>query len=203
MKSIPSPSAKRLAVLSQLLLQQPPEKQRITSSELSAITTWTESTIRKDISFLELYKGKSNGYEVSSLYEAICASLSLKKSSGIHKCCVVGLGKLGEALLSSSFENSNFKIVAGFDSNANRIELLQSTIPLYSTADFERVMKMEKMEYALLAVGDDKAQKYAEKIARAGIKGIVNYTGAVLVLPSDVAVHNAGPASALTLLLTK
>ncbi len=205
MKAIPAPSAKRLIVLARLLSQQlSSEKHHITSVEISALTGWSEATIRRDISLLELYRGKSNGYDISSLHDAICTALKVTKACGIHKCCVVGLGKLGEALLSSSaLEKSNFKIVAGFDSNSNRIEILQSTIPLYSTADFERVMKMEKMEYAILAVSDEKAQKYADKIVNAGIKGIVNYTNTVLVLPPDVSVQNANPLSALTNLLSR
>lgn len=202
MKNIPGPSGKRLVILSQLLTQLSEKKEKTTSTEISELTGWSEATIRRDISLLELHSGKSNGYSINELNEAICSALNIAKSDKIHKCCIVGLGKLGEALLSSPyFEKSNFKIVAGFDSNSNRIEIIKSTVPLYSTADFERVMKMEQMEYAILAVPDEKAQKYAEKIMQAGIKGIVNYTSTVLTLPPQIKIQNVGPVTALTSLL--
>ncbi|MBR4599962.1 MAG: DeoR family transcriptional regulator, partial [Treponema sp.] len=114
MKNMPNPSKKRLVILARILSQM--EQKKVTSVELSSLTGWSEATIRRDISILELHNGVSNGYEVKILRDAICAALNIKESADQkHRCCIVGLGKLGEALLESSvFKGSNFELVAGF-----------------------------------------------------------------------------------------
>ncbi len=205
MKQIPPPSRKRLVTLSQILAQHSSENGKITSIELSEISGWTEATIRRDISLLQLHSGKSNGYSIEELRNSIREKLNLTSpDSTIHKCCIVGLGKLGASLLENSiFASSNFKIAAGFDSNKNRTEILTSTIPLYSTSEMESVFKMEKIQYAILTVPDEKAQATAEKLAALGIKGIVNYTNIILRLPDTVDVENVNVLSALNNILSR
>ncbi len=184
-------------LLAQLLAQQNEEK--ITSIAIQKLTGWSPSQIRRDISLLELHSGASNGYKVQELRGAICAALNIGGNTDTEKkCCIVGLGRLGAALLENSiFENSPFRIAAGFDSNVNRTEVLRSTFPLHPTTYLERVTAEEHIEYAILAVPDSEAQATAARLAACGIKGIVNYTGIVLSVPETVAVENVSPVTAL------
>ena len=215
MKQIPEPSRRRLVTLAALLSQQTAEK--ITSVTISALTGWSQSLIRRDISLLELRSGVSNGYRVQALHDAICAALHIGVAAGAdgtkardaadgstaraaHKCCIVGLGRLGAALLEASlFSASPFCVVAGFDASVNRTEVLRSTFPLYPASELESVIAREGITFALLAVPDASAQATAMRLAHCGIKGIVNYTGAVLSV--TVPVENAAPVTALTNLL--
>lgn len=190
MKKIPAPSKKRLLTLSRLLSQQ--EKQKITSVELAALTGWGEASIRRDISLLELHNGVSNGYDVKILHDAICEAFQVSSiNNEKHRCCIVGLGKLGEALLESAvFKGSNFELVAGFDTNFNKIEIMKSEIPLFATLDLETKIRQLKIEYAVLAVPDEKAQFMVDRLVSYGIRGIVNYTNTVLSVPKDVRVEH-------------
>ena len=198
MKILPNPSKKRLVILARILSQT--GKNKVTSVELSALTGWSEATIRRDISILELHNGVSNGYDVKILHDAICAALNIEESSGEkHRCCIVGLGKLGEALLESSvFKGSNFELVAGFDSNVNKIEIMKASVPLFPTLDLERKVRSLKIEYAVLAVPDEKAQFMADRLVSYGVKGIVNYTNTVLTVPKDVRVEHVNTVVVLT-----
>lgn len=198
MKKIPAPSKKRLLILSRLLSQQ--KKEKITSVELSALTGWGEATIRRDISLLELHNGVSNGYDVKILHDAICAAFQIENSKNEkRRCCIVGLGKLGEALLESSvFDGSGFELAAGFDTNMNKIEIMRSSIPLFPTLDLEKKIHVLNIEYAVLAVPDSKAQFMAERLVSYGIKGIVNYTNIVLSLPKEIKVENVNTVNILT-----
>ena len=198
MKKISGASKKRLLILEKILSQS--EKTRITSVEMSALTGWGEATIRRDISNLELHKGVSNGYEVSLLRAAICQAFQIDGvKAEKHRCCIVGLGKLGEALLeSSAFKGSPFELVAGFDTNVNKIEIMKSSVPLFATLDLESKIRSLKIEYAVLAVPDEKAQFMADRLASYGIKGIVNYTNIILRLSKDVQVENVNTAFILT-----
>lgn len=200
MKQIPSPSKKRLVTLSQIL-SQIENKTKITSVEISELSGWNEATIRRDISLLELHSGKSNGYSIEELRNSIQEKLNLSSEISKHKCCIVGLGKLGESLLSNSnFAKSNFDLVAGFDSNTNRIEILNSKIPLFSTINLKNTINTKKIEFAILCVTDEKAQEMAEKLVSFGIKGIVNYTNTILSLPQEIKVENVSPIFVLGLL---
>lgn len=198
MRQIPLPSRKRLTVLARLLSQQ--KKEKITSVELSALVGWGEATIRRDISLLELHNGVSNGYDVRVLRGAILEKLKIGGGEAErHHCCIVGLGRLGEALLeNSAFDGTAFEIVAGFDTNVNRIEMMESRIPLFPTLDLERKIRSLRIEFAILAVPDDKAQFMAERLASYGIRGILNYTNVVLSLPKEVGVENLSTAMILT-----
>ncbi|MBQ7157992.1 MAG: Gfo/Idh/MocA family oxidoreductase [Treponema sp.] len=201
MKQIPEPTRKRLVLLAQLLAQQTTEK--ITSVAIERLTGWSQSLIRRDISLLDC-AGVSNGYRVADLRKAICDALNITAASEQKHCCIVGLGRLGAALLENSFfEHSPFKIVAGFDASVNRTEVLRSTFPLYPSSQLETVIGRERIEYAILAVPDANAQDMAERLAKCGIRGIANYTGTVLSLDESIAVENAAPVMMLTNLLAR
>ncbi|WP_407425242.1 redox-sensing transcriptional repressor Rex [Treponema sp.] len=202
MKKFSAPSKKRLVTLSHLLSQilNQSEHKKITSVEIASLTGWGEATIRRDISLLELHNGVSNGYDVNVLHDAICECLKISEESAEkHRCCIVGLGKLGEALLENSiFVGSPFELAAGFDINMNKIEIMKSTIPLFPTLDLESKIHSLKIEYAVLAVPDEKAQFMAERLVSYGIKGIVNYTNVILNLNKSVRVENVNTSFILT-----
>ena len=193
MSEIPSPSRRRLVLLGRLLAGYT-EKQ-ITSQKVEELTGWSAAQIRRDISLLNVKCGASNGYKVAELR----ASLSvLQGESSEKRCCIVGLGRMGQMLLDSTeLDESCFTIVAGFDSNVNRTEVLRSSFPLHPTTKLEQIIREEKIEYAMLTVGTDEAQETARRLSECGIKGIVNYTPCVLTVPGKVAVENVCLLTAL------
>lgn len=198
MKKISNPSKKRLVILARILSQITENK--VTSVDLSKKTGWSEATIRRDISNLELHNGVSNGYEVKSLKNAIYEAFKIDPAENQrHRCCIVGLGKLGEALLERTvFEGSPFELVAGFDTNFNKIEIMKTDIPLFATLELEKKIRSLKIEYAVLAVPDEKAQFMADRLLSCGIKGIVNYTNTVLSVPDEIRVENVNTVLILT-----
>jgi redox-sensing transcriptional repressor len=168
----------------------------VTSAQVELMTGWPSHTIRKDISFLgggDHTVGSSNGYAPALLIPAIKKALGLNRR---RRFCVVGLGRFGSAYLSlQSFEfgpqgEEEFELAAGFDCNVNRVEILKSSAPLYPAYKMGEVIRRFSIEIALLCVPGDKAQETAEKLAVAGIKGIVNFAPVVLKLPPDLAVRN-------------
>lgn len=213
MKKISTPAKKRLILLSRFLTQlleksndelkinstDKSNRRKITSVEISHKTGWSEATIRRDISLLELHNGVSNGYDVEILKNAIDNAFGLGASkNGNHNCCIVGLGNLGQAFLENSvFDGGGFSLVAAFDSNQNRIEIMKSKIPLYQTLDLEKIIRQKKIEFAILTVEDEMAQKMADRLVKYGIKGIVNYTNVILTVPDEFKLENASPEKSL------
>ena len=194
---IPEATRKRMLLLLNLLGVWP--KDKITSVDISEQTGWKDSLIRHDLWLLGYNKGVSNGYQTVDLQKAINQALALEQQ--ITNVCIVGLGRLGVALLDETLvEGSSFVIKAGFDSNVNRVEILRSNFPLYPAHDMNWVIKQEKITLAILAVPEKDAQNITDKLVGAGIKGIVNMTRAVLKVPSDVKVENLSILNALNLL---
>ena len=194
---LPEASKKRMVQLLQILKAWPQKK--ITSAQISEITGWKDSLIRHDFWLLgKNLNGVSNGYSVENLIfvleELIC-------DSSTKNCCIVGLGRLGAALLDQSFfESSGFEIKVGFDSNLYRVEILRSSFPLYPADDMPWVIKQEKIEYAILSVQNKDAQSMTDRLVKTGIKGIVNLTQRLVKTPASVKVENLSIINALNLL---
>ena len=184
---LPEVTRKRMLILQNLL--QSWQSEKITSVQISEITGWKDSLIRHDLWLLGYNKGISNGYLKDDLQEAI--SLALGFESKEVNCCIVGLNRLGAALLDdATTEGSVFKIKAGFDSNVNRVEILRSTFPLYPATEMSWVIKIENIRLAILTVAAKDAQTMCDRLVKAGITGIVNMTNSVLRVPENVKLEN-------------
>lgn len=226
--SLPNPTKKRFIQLLRIL--QKCKDKKITSVAISEATGWKSSLIRHDLWLIGFNKGVSDGYFVNELADAIGQALKIfendktcdndseqKENNAFYanksiisspvkklsyKVCIVGLGRLGAALLDwNFFENSVFEICAGFDSNVNRVEILRSTFPLYPASEMEFIVKKEKIKFAVLTVQDKDAQNMADRIIKAGITRIVNMTNVLLKIPANVKAENLSVITALNLLL--
>ncbi|MFQ3546722.1 MAG: redox-sensing transcriptional repressor Rex [Termitinemataceae bacterium] len=186
MKQIPGPSVERLLALVRLLerLSVP----YVTSGEIEERTGWSSNTVRKDISYIEGAVAGSSGYDRLRLLSAITEALGLTKT---RRFCIVGLGRLGSAYLNfPAFSDEHFELVAGFDSNVNRIEILRSPVPLYPAYKMGEVISRFSIELALLCVPGSEAQAATDRLVSAGIKGIINFAPVVLKVPEGVSVRN-------------
>ena len=195
--AIPEATRKRMLLLLNLLGVWP--KDKITSVDISGQTGWKDSLIRHDLWLLGCKGGVSNGYQRLDLQKAIKLALGLETET--QNCCIVGLSRLGAALLDEGMlEGTSFVIKAGFDSNVNRVEILRSTFPLYPATEMNYVIKRENIRFAVLTVADKDAQHMTDRLVSAGITGIVNMTRAVLKVPADVKVENLSIANALNMI---
>ena len=132
--------------------------------------------------------GSSGGYDPALLASLIKKALGLEKR---RKFCVVGLGRLGSAYLNvPDVAGSEFELAAGFDTNVNRTEILKSPAPLYPAYKMAEVIGRFGIEIALLCVPAEAAQATAERLAAAGIRGILNFAPAHITVPPEIAVRN-------------
>jgi redox-sensing transcriptional repressor len=174
MKQVPFPTLQRLCTLFQILRTLKGQAQTYTSSqELASHCGTTAFSIRKDFATLGITGNSGQGYEIEKLMNLIGDSLGLLKRK---KVCIVGLGKLGSALLEHpGFNNDEFEVVAGFDSNINKIETTKSAIPLFPFFQLSAVVSRLGIEYSLLAVPAQAAQDVTDKLVESGVKGIINF----------------------------
>lgn len=176
---IPEPTVRRLILMAALLSQEKLKGVQVISSSQIGKTLGVEAhTIRKDINYLGGTGNKPGGYPIDQLLGKINHELGLHTSI---KTCVIGLGRLGEALVNyNTFKEYNINIVAAFDVNINKLETLKSEVPLFPAYEMEDIILSKQIEIAILAVPADEANGIIEKLSRCKIKGILNYTGAIL-----------------------
>ena len=206
MEQIPAPAKERMLQLLRIL--EHTTERTLSSAQIEALTGWSSNTIRKDISYLNEQEGpaigSSAGYEKDNLLPIIKKALGLDKR---RKFCITGLGRLGSAYLNLGYGEasgfSEFELAAGFDTNVNRIEILPSPVPLYPAYKMGEVIGRLGIEIALLCVPASSAQAAAEKLAAAGIRGIVNFAPAALSLPPGIAVRNVYVSDELRALTVK
>ncbi len=197
MKQIPEPARKRLVLLERIL-ENYPEK-NITSLKIQNLTGWSSAVVRRDISYIGVSCGATNGYRVRELHHTL--RNELYDFSEEKKGCIVGLGKLGQRLLDTTeLYGTPFKIVAGFDSSVNKTEVLSSSFPLHPTPLMKKIIADENIVFALLTVEREDPQETCNLLIDCGIKKIINYTSTILSVPDEVKVRNVSLLTSLYLL---
>jgi redox-sensing transcriptional repressor len=146
----------------------------VSSSEIGKRLGMKPDSIRKDISYLGEVGNFGGGYEVVRLKELIAGKLAVNKK---RKLCVVGLGRLGTAILNyEDLRNRGFVVVAGFDSNINKLETFKATVELHPAHEIADVVKRKSIEIGVIAVPEQAAQEAADRLVMGGIKGIINFS---------------------------
>ncbi len=181
--TIPTPAIVRLCSLSQLLCRMENEGiPRASSTEFARRTGLPAHTIRKDISFLGEIGNTGAGYEISRLRNHLFSNLGLKQEK---KACLVGLGRLGSAILASpNLAGEGFRIAAGFDSDVNKLETIKTSIMVYPSHEIVEIVRKMGIELGIIAVPADNAQEVADRLVAGGVRGILNIAPTPITVPA-------------------
>jgi redox-sensing transcriptional repressor len=88
---------------------------------------------------------------------------------------------MGSALLAfERFAYTEFRVAAGFDTDINKIETLVSSVPLFPAHEITDVVKRLGIEIGVIAVPQVSAQEVADRLINGGVKGILNFTQAII-----------------------
>jgi redox-sensing transcriptional repressor len=156
----------------------------VSSPELAKAIGATEYTVRKDISLLGVTGYTRKGYAVGPLKNELGAKLHLAKN---RKACIVGLGRLGTALLDyEKFQEDGFEIVAGFDCSINKIERIRTHIDIFAVSGLESIVSSRGIELGIIAVPANAAQEVADRLVGSGVKGILNFSGVKISVPKNI-----------------
>jgi redox-sensing transcriptional repressor len=171
---MPKPSIQRLCKVYTLLDEYKNNIiSTISSKDIGKRLGVASHNIRKDISFLFGESGTiGSGYDIEKL------KMQIEQRFGFnHKrnACIIGLDSLGTALLNQRLIiNENFKILAGFDSNINRLETLKTDIALYPTHEITDVVRKQSIEFAVITDAGKEPASIIDRLINGGIRGIVN-----------------------------
>lgn len=186
---IPTPTIERLCAIYHVVEQMEATGAiTISSTELGQQLGVNANSIRKDLSYLGVIGNGRAGYSLIKLKDIITEKLKLNRKK---TACIVGLGRLGTAIL--KYERlfpSGFEIAAGFDSNINKIETIQTKVPLYPASEIATIVKREKIEIGVLAVPAVAAVESAKRLMDGGIRGIVNFSPIIIKPTAGVCIRN-------------
>ncbi len=192
-KSVPKATLQRYPIYLKALRQlKSLGIERVMSSELSDYVQIKSTTIRRDLSFLGTLGKQGFGYEVDDLIEIFNEKLGVEFD---EKIILLGAGNLGQALMNyNRWSYIVGEIVCAFDIDEKKVNRDYS-IPVYPLDELEERIP-EGCRIAILTVSKD-VQKTVNRLAKLGIRGIVDFTHEHIIVPKDMTVKAVDVVSAI------
>ncbi len=185
-RKIPDEAVRRLPIyLRGLLLSSQGSQQNISSQKLADLLGVDPWQIRKDFSYFGGFGTPGIGYNVEKLIKQIKKILKLNVD---HKAVLVGAGNLGKAILAyPGFKIYGFDIVAVYDNDLQKIGKKVENVMIEDVSNLTS-LKKRKIDLGIIAVSRDAAQKIADTLVKADIKGILNFSPCHINVPKKVKV---------------
>ena len=193
------PCVKRMPAYLQLLRVLQAQGQEHVSGTVLANAHQLESVVvRKDLAMTGAGGKPRIGFPIMELITAIERFLGWDSQT---KAVLVGVGSLGTALLGyHGFQDFGLRFVGAFDSNPKLVGRWIHGRKVQSLDQFIPFVRRGEIALGVLTVPTSGAQKAADLMVQAGVKGIWNFTGMKLELPHDVVVQNEDLAEGLAVL---
>jgi len=159
-------------------------KTHIFSHEIARIIHITAVQVRRDIMLIGYTGTLRKGYSVKELIDLIGEIID---SEMIIRVCVVGVGNLGRAIINYfSGKRTKLSIIAVFDSNIEKVGKKYSGVTCHDIEQINELVKKEDIKIGIITVPADQGQATADRLVKAGIKGILNYAPKSVSVPKDV-----------------
>jgi redox-sensing transcriptional repressor len=185
MRPLPHKTIERLSQYRRaLLMVHASGKTHIFSHEIARIIHITAVQVRRDIMLIGYTGTLRKGYNVKELIDLIGEIID---SEMIIRVCVVGVGNLGRAIINYfSGKRTKLSIVAVFDSNIEKVGKKYSGVICHDIEQISELVKKENIKIGIITVPADQGQVTADRLVKAGIKGILNYAPKSVSVPKDV-----------------
>ncbi len=193
---IPDKTIGRLSLYRRLLNRLLAEGVRnVYSHQLAAMAGVTPAQVRRDIMSIGYSGNPNRGYDMTELIDSIGQSLDDPEG---QRAALIGVGNLGRALLTYfSGRRPRLAIVAAFDSDPRKCDRVIQGCRCFGIDRLpEKVAEMD-ISIGTITVPSGEAQKVADLMVRAGIRGIMNFAPVRLRVPSNVYVEDVDMTMAL------
>lgn len=149
--------------------------------------------VRKDLAYFGEFGIRGVGYYVRDLLFDVKRILGSDKE---WRMAIIGMGNLGSALFSyKDFLKQNYKIVAAFDIDPPRVigkisEKLGKPVEILHSDTLSEVVTERNIEIGIITTPADQAQKVADQLTEARVRGILNFAPAQIEVPEGYIVKN-------------
>ncbi|MBC8319619.1 MAG: redox-sensing transcriptional repressor Rex [Bacteroidetes bacterium] len=184
-KQLPHKTIERLSQYRRaLLICLNNNKEHIFSHEIAKIQHITPVQVRRDLMLIGYSGTLRRGYNIRELIDVIAEIID--SDQGIN-VAIVGMGNLGRAMINYfSGKRHKLSIVAGFDTNPDKIGQLVKGVTCYDALNMKEVIQNENIEIGIITVPVIQTTATAKQLVDAGIKGILNYTPKPVEVPENV-----------------
>lgn len=191
-KPVPDIVVGRLPIYLRALNRLLEEGQQVVASrELAKRLGISSAQIRKDLSHFGEFGKQGRGYEVAYLRDQLRSILHADRTWNM---ALIGAGDLGHAIAHyMEFEKEGFRIVCVFDNNPQKIGRRLGRFEILDMATLPQKVREQEIKLAVVAVPAEAAQSVVDELVRAGIKAILNYAPATVVVPPNVHVQSIEP----------
>lgn len=195
---IPDATIKRLSMYSRFLNSADSKGVTTVSSQQIADSTGvTSAQVRKDLAYFGEFGTRGVGYNTKELYTYTMKILGLDRRWPV---AIVGAGNLGRALLHyKGFYRRGFDIKYIFDNDPEKIgrEIEGRDLKISSMDDLEEKLKECDIKLGIIAVPAKSAQQVADRLIKAGVKGIINFAPINLNLDKEIILRSVDLAAHL------
>ena len=154
------------------------------SDDLAKRFHLNSAQIRKDLAYFGEFGVRGVGYYVETLRDHLIKILGLDTE---HRVCIIGSGRLGTALADYyEYTQSNFSVVALFDTDKAKIGQKVGNIKIYDIKKFAEIAEKEKIDVAVIAVPARFAQEVLDLVTSAGIKAVMNFAPIPLKVDENI-----------------
>ena len=166
----------------------------MSSQELGERAGVSPALVRKDLAWFGEFGKQGVGYEVGYLREELRKILNLHEPIRIG---LVGFGSLGHALVRYNLERAredarfNLHIVAIFDNDPAKVHQQFEGLVVHPFDNLVPVARDKRLQMAIVTVPAEAAQRVVDRCVEAGIRAILNFAPAKLVVPPGVHLANA------------
>ena len=167
----------------------------ISSEEMGRRIGVTPEQIRKDLASFGEFGKKGVGYYVKELIRNIGEILGLHRN---WKIAIVGVGHLGWALANyENFGSLGFNLAAIFDVDSSKVGRTINNIEIQHLQHLHTTVQERHIQIGIITVPPQEAQKVADQLIEANIKGILNFSPAPVRAPDKIKIRNLFFTSAL------
>src|SRR3989475_10850324 len=137
-------------------------KERISSQEIAEYTNINATQIRRDLSAFGKFGKRGVGYNIESLLGEIRKIL---RTQGQHNIALIGAGRLGQAIASSSiFAEHGINIAAVFDKDPAKIGTPIGNVAVSEYSELPDTVREKNIIVGVLAVPATAAQQAADDL---------------------------------------
>jgi redox-sensing transcriptional repressor len=198
-RAIPEATVGRLPIYLRALVEIAESGLPTVSSDALAEATGVNSAkVRKDLSHLGSYGTRGVGYDVAYLVHQIRRELGLTQHWPI---VIVGIGNLGHALANyRGFAERGFRTAALVDADRSKVGEVIADLAVRPIEDLAGIVRETAAMIGVIATPASAAQPVADALVAAGIRSILNFAPAPLVVPDGVSVRKVDLAVEMQIL---
>jgi redox-sensing transcriptional repressor len=170
----------------------------VSSEELAEAAGVNSAKVRKDLSHLGSYGTRGVGYDVAYLIHQIRRELGLTQDWPI---VIAGIGNLGHALANyHGFPERGFSVAALVDVDPSKVGQRVGDLPIHHVDDLPSIVRERGIAIGVIATPATAVQEIADRMVEAGIRSILNFAPATIVVPEGVSVRKVDLAVELQIL---